>query len=278
MAGTLYIVATPIGHLDDLSQRAMQILHAVDRIAAEDTRHSRRLLDHFGIKTTCYSLHEHNEQQRTEQVLQELEQGLSIALISDAGTPLISDPGYRLVQQAQAHHIKIVPIPGPCALITALSAAGLPTDRFLFEGFLPSKSTARKKNLQALLDEKRTIIFYESPHRIVDTIEDMMNVFGEQRYTVVARELTKTFETIKGGTLAEIKTWLAHDRDQQKGEFVILIHGAEENSNNDQQRALQVLDILINELPISQAVKLAAKITGKNKSWLYEIALKRQKL
>lgn len=278
MAGTLYIVATPIGHLDDLSQRAIKILKSVDYIAAEDTRHSRHLLDHFGIKTACHSLHEHNEQQRMERVLQDLEQEQTIALISDAGTPLISDPGYRLVQQARLRHIKIVPIPGPCALITALSAAGLPTDRFLFEGFLPAKSTARKKNLHTLLEEKRTIIFYESPHRIVDTIDDMMSIFGELRYGVIARELTKTFETIKGGTLKEIKIWLTNDLDQQKGEFVILIHGAKENTNKDQQQALQVLDILLAELPISQAVKLTTKITGQKKSWLYETALARQKI
>lgn len=279
MVGTLYIVATPIGNLDDLSQRAIQTLRTVTRIAAEDTRHSRRLLDNFGIKTPCYSLHEHNEKQRTEQILLALEAGQSIALISDAGTPLISDPGYHLVDQARAKHIKIVPIPGPCALITALSASGLPTDRFLFAGFLPTKSTARKTHLQALQNEKCTLIFYESPHRILDSINDMLGVFGETRYSVVARELTKTFETIKSGTLGEIKAWLESDLDQQKGEFVILVHGSEESSNtNLQTRAIQILDILLGELPVSQAVKLAAKITGEKKSWLYETALARQKL
>lgn len=274
--GTLYIVATPIGNLDDLSPRAQQILKAVDTIAAEDTRHSRYLLTQFGIQTSCISLHEHNEQARINYLLTQLKQGLSLAVISDAGTPLISDPGYRLVQAAREQGVKVVPIPGPCALVAALSVAGLPSDRFIFEGFLPAKNTAKQKQLAKLKDETRTVIFYEAPHRILDTISAMISIFGDGRQAVIARELTKTFETVYGGTLAAINQWLQSDPNQQKGEFVILLHGAEEKENKDEGAALAILDILLSELPVSQAAKLAAKITGEKKSWFYEKALERQ--
>lgn len=276
--GTLYIVATPIGNLEDFSARAIATLQRVDYIAAEDTRHSRRLLDHFNINTTCLSLHEHNESQRAQQLLQYLQQGKSVALISDAGTPLISDPGFRLIQMVRSQHIQISPIPGPCAVTTALSVAGLPSDRFVFEGFLPPKTSARQKQLQSLKDETRTLVFYESPHRVLDTIDDMMLIFGEQRYIIVARELTKLFETVHGDTLLAVKNWLVTDPMQQKGEFVLLVHGAEAPNHNEMLSSenLRLLEILLTELPISQAVKLATKITGAKKSQLYKIALERQ--
>lgn len=275
--GILYIVATPIGNLADLSPRAQQILKTVATIAAEDTRHSHYLLTQFGIQTPCISLHEHNEQARITNLLAQLKDGLSLALISDAGTPLISDPGYRLVQAARESGIKVVPIPGPCALIAALSVAGLPSDRFIFEGFLPTKTTAKQKQLTKLKGEERTLIFYEAPHRILDTISVMISVFGNERRGVIARELTKTFETVYGGTLATIQDWLLHDANQQKGEFVILLHGApEKTANPNENTALTILDILLSELPVSQAAKLAAKITGEKKSWFYEKALERK--
>lgn len=273
--GTLYIVATPIGHLDDLSPRALSILKQVAYIAAEDTRHSGFLLNHYRIQTDCISLHEHNEEHRSKQLLNYLHQGKSIALISDAGTPLISDPGYRMVLLARQADIKVVPIPGPCALITALCASGLPSDRFIFEGFLAAKSGQRQKQLTSLKNETRTLIFYESPHRIVSCIEDMLEIFGAERIATIARELTKTFETIYNGTLAEIIQWLTKDTNQQKGEFVILVKGIDSAAMTEsEQSALNILNILLAELPVSQAAKLAAKITGAKKSWLYEEGLK----
>lgn len=273
--GILYIIATPLGNLEDLSPRAQETLKKVDKIAAEDTRHSRPLLTHFGINTPCISLHEHNEAQRSQQIIELLKQGLSIALISDAGTPAISDPGFRLVQAIHQERIKVVPIPGPCALTTALSAAGLPSSRFIFEGFLSPKASARQKQLTALKNETRTLVFYEAPHRILETIEDMVSIFGEERIAVIARELTKTFETIRQGTLLELKQFLIADPHQQKGEFVILVEGAIELPKN-QEQSLAVLDLLLKELPVSQAVKLAAQITGEKKSWLYPIALEKK--
>jgi len=275
--GTLYIVATPLGNLDDLSLRAQQVLKTVDKIAAEDTRHSRYLLNHYGIQTSCISLHDFNEQERTTQLLRLLTQGSSLALISDAGTPLISDPGYRLVQSARQQNIKVVPIPGPCALIAALSAAGLPSARFSFEGFLPPKTHARLKHLTSIKEDTRTLIFYESPHRILDTMDDMISTLGPERLAVIARELTKTFETIQQGSLVELKQWLLQDPNQQKGEFVVLVQGSDaQASAATQQHALEILDLLLSELPVSQAVKLAVKITGEKKSWLYEMALARK--
>lgn len=274
--GTLYIVATPIGNLGDFSPRAVEVLRYVELIAVEDTRHSRYLLDHFAIATPVVALHDHNEQQRNQHLLTQLLEGKTIALISDAGTPLISDPGYRLVQSAQAQSIKVVPIPGPCALITALSAAGLPSDRFVFEGFLPAKSAARQKRLQAIKYEPRTLIFYEAPHRIIDLITDMMTVLGEARYAVIARELTKTFETIHGDTLKALLAWLQTDSNQQKGEFVVLVKGAEANLDEASQlQTEKILTLLLGELPTSRAVQLAAQITGEKKNKLYEMALKK---
>lgn len=274
--GTLYIVATPIGNLDDFSPRGVETLRVVDIVAAEDTRHSRRLLEHYAIATAMISLHEHNEEQRISEVLRRLEQGQSVALISDAGTPLISDPGYKLVREAHKNGIKVAPIPGPCALIAALSAAGLPSDRFVFEGFLSAKSGHRKQQLEALKNESRTVIFYEAPHRIMSLVDDMTAIFGADRYIVLARELTKTFETIHGDTLKNLKTWLENDANQQKGEFVVLVQGAEINENKIEHiESQRVLDVLLAELPASQAVALAAKITGEKKNQLYKQALKK---
>lgn len=270
----LYIVATPIGNLNDISQRAIETLRSVDLIAAEDTRHSKRLLDHFGIKAEMISLHEHNEEQRIRSLLEQLQHKKSIALISDAGTPLISDPGYRLVQAVRAAGFKVIPIPGACALITALSAAGLPSAQFIFEGFLSPKASARKKQLENLKHESRTIIFYEAPHRILDLTEDMLSVLGAERYVVLARELTKTFETIHGANLSELREWLVQDPNQQKGEFVVLVAGAEETTDdNTEANTQRILEILLSELPTSQAIQLATKITGAKKNKLYELAL-----
>ncbi|MFZ0219415.1 MAG: 16S rRNA (cytidine(1402)-2'-O)-methyltransferase [Candidatus Aquirickettsiella sp.] len=269
---SLYIVATPIGNLEDFSKRAKEILQNVDQIAAEDTRHSQKLLRHFGITTPLISLHEHNETTSSKILLDCLKKNLSIALISDAGTPLISDPGYRLVKLVRQHGIPVIPIPGPCALITALCASGLACDRFIFEGFLSGKISARQKKLQEFLYETRTIIFYEAPHRILKLIDDMIAVFGPKRYVVLARELTKTFETIHGATLEGLKTWLNSDKNQQKGEFVVLVEGAEYLSPYEIDTR-RILSILLDELPIKQATSLAAKITHEKKNKLYALAL-----
>jgi 16S rRNA (cytidine1402-2'-O)-methyltransferase len=272
--GQLFIVATPIGNLSDISQRAKDTLKEVDLIAAEDTRHSAHLLQHLNINTPLTSLHEHNEEERSAYLIDQMQQGKNIALISDAGTPLISDPGYRLLQAAHQAMIKIVPIPGPCALIAALSVSGLPADKFIFEGFLPAKTGARTQRLQTLQTETRTLIFYEAPHRILATLDDMISVFGEMREAVFARELTKTFETLLSGSLAELKKQLLDDSNQQKGEFVILIHGAESREKQEiDPDALRILKILLAELPVKQAATLAAKITGARKNQLYELAL-----
>jgi len=268
----LYVVATPIGNLEDFSPRAINTLQNVNQIAAEDTRHSHKLLKHFGIVTSVISLHEHNEAVTSKLLLDCLKKNQSIALISDAGTPLINDPGYRLVKLAHQHGIPVIPIPGPCALITALCASGLTCDRFIFEGFLPGKSIARQKKLLEFLHETRTIIFYEAPHRILELIDDMLAVFGPKRYVVLARELTKTFETIHGDNLEQLKNWLNLDRNQQKGEFVVLVEGAEYLNpyEIDKQR---ILGILLDELPIKQATSIAAKITHEKKNKLYALAL-----
>lgn len=268
----LYIVATPIGNLEDLSPRAIKILKNVDQIAAEDTRHSQKLLKHFGIITPLVSLHEHNETTSSKILLDCLKKNQSIALISDAGTPLINDPGYRLVKLVRGHNIPVIPIPGPCALITALCASGLACDRFIFEGFLPEKSIARQKKLLKFLHETRTIVFYEAPHRILALINDMLDVLGPKRYVVLARELTKTFEIIYGDNLGQLKNWLNSDKNQQKGEFVVLVKGAE-YLNPYEIDTQRILEILLNELPIKQATSIAAKITQEKKNKLYALAL-----
>lgn len=269
--GTLYIVATPIGNLGDMTSRAVEILRTVDCIAAEDTRHSASLLQHYSINKPMLALHEHNERERTEQLCQRLLNGESIALISDAGTPLICDPGYVLVRGVRQLNIKVVPVPGPCAAITALCAAGLPTDRFIFEGFLPAKSKQRTERLSVLLPETRTLIFYEAPHRILDCLQDMQQIWGPDRELVIARELTKMFETIRAGTCAELIAWVSHDSNQERGELVIIAAGnpvAEEVIP-----AEHILKMLLEELPLKTAVELAAKISGHKKNELYKKAL-----
>ena len=218
-AGVLYVVATPIGNLADISQRALAVLAGVDLIAAEDTRHSGRLLQQYQITSKTLALHDHNERDRAPDVVARLAQGKSVALISDAGTPLVSDPGFHLVRLAREQGFKVVPVPGASAMIAALSAAGLPSDRFVFEGFLPAKTAARKKRLEAMAAETRTLIFYEAPHRLLDTLTDMAAVFGADRQVVLARELTKTFETIKGDAVGALRQWVSSDPNQEKGEM-----------------------------------------------------------
>lgn len=273
--GALYVVATPIGNLGDMSQRAIEVLQGVNRIAAEDTRHSATLLRHFQITTPCIALHEHNERRVTPQLLARLAQGESLALISDAGTPLLSDPGFHLLQAAIAAGIRIIPVPGPSALVTALSAAGLPTDRFCFEGFLPAKSAARRKRLEALRSARQTLVFYEAPHRIEACLADLQAVFGPDRPAVLARELTKTFETFLRGSLAEIAARVAADPEQRKGEMVLLVGGRPMADSEDPltPEARHTLEVLLRELPLKQAASLAAKISGVPKNRLYRLAL-----
>ncbi len=270
----LYVVATPIGNLQDLSLRAIEVLQSVQLIAAEDTRHSARLLSHFNINTRLLSVHEHNERQRSELIVQQLQAGHSVALISDAGTPLISDPGYHLVGAVREAGFRVVPVPGCAAFVAALSAAGLPSDRFAFEGFPPSKRRARQELYRELAAETRTLMFYESPHRVLDSLQDMAAAFGAARRATVARELTKTFETIRTAPLGELVDWMAADPNQQKGEFVLLVQGAERKRGEVlDPAAMQVLRVLLEELPLSQASALAAKITGVKKKLLYQAAL-----
>ncbi len=271
--GILYVVATPIGNLDDLSPRALLTLNEVSLIAAEDTRHSSKLLRHFGILTPVTAFHEHNERDKAAELVAFLASGKSIALISDAGTPLVSDPGYRLVRATHAAGIRVVPLPGACAAIVALSASGLPSDRFAFEGFPPVKGAARRAWFEALASEPRTLIVYESPHRIVESLQDMVAVFGGAREAVFARELTKQFETLRHATLEELSRWVAEDANQQRGEIVVLIHGAAPAAAETTDDAAHILRILIRELPVSQAAALAAELTGQKKNMLYELAL-----
>lgn len=277
--GTLYVVATPIGNLDDISARALKILGAVKLIAAEDTRHSVRLLQHFGIQTPLAPCHEHNERDEGSRFIARLLAGDDVALVSDAGTPLISDPGYHLVRQARAAGITVLPVPGACALIAALSAAGLPSDRFMFEGFLPAKAAGRRARLEQVKEEPRTLIFYEAPHRILECLQDMQAVFGDERPAVLARELTKTFETLKGLPLAELRAFVENDSNQQRGECVVLVAGwsAPEDDQAVSAQALRVLDLLLAEMPLKRAAALAAEITGVRKNLLYQAALEKQK-
>lgn len=272
--GTLYIVATPIGNLQDITFRAIEVLKKVDRIATEDTRHAGPLLKHYSITKPTMSMHEFNERERLSIVLDQLFQGESIALISDAGTPLISDPGFHLVREARARGIKVVPIPGPCAAITALCAAGLPTDKFTFEGFLPAKTEARKNRLAALLHESRTMIFYEAPHRLLAVLEDLSQVFGADRKAVVARELTKIHESILSETLSALLNYYSNKPTEVRGEIVILVQGIDEEASESKEVIPEeVLNILLEELPVKQAAALASKITGERKNVLYEKAL-----
>jgi len=276
--GTLYVVATPIGNLEDISARALRVLKEVSLIAAEDTRHSSRLLAHFGIQTPLAACHEHNEREEGGRFLGRLQAGENIALISDAGTPLISDPGYHLVRQARAAGVAVVPVPGACALIAALSAAGLPSDRFIFEGFLPAKAAARRARLETLKEEPRTLIFYEAPHRILESLRDFEDVFGGGRVAVLGRELTKTFETLKGLPLGQLRAWVEADSNQQRGECVVLVEGwhAPQDESAVSAESLRVLDLLLAEMPLKRAAAIAAEITGVRKNLLYQAALERK--
>lgn len=272
--GSLYIVATPIGNLADISLRALQVLKTVDLIAAEDTRQSKKLLTHYAISTPMISLHNYNEKQRGSFLLDALSSGKNIAIISDAGTPLISDPGYNIALLAHANKIKIIPIPGACAAIAALCASGLPTDRFIFEGFLPAKAVLRKNRLLELEHESRTMIFYESPHRMLHSLEDMISVFGKNRLATLARELTKVFETIYKTSLEELLSFVKTNPMQLRGEIIILVEGAKETpakSTNFDAETMHLLKVLSKELPPNQAVKLATKIlpNSVNKKKLY---------
>lgn len=267
--GTLHVVATPIGNRGDLSPRAQQVLRDVDAICAEDTRHTRPLLQQLGIDTPLLALHEHNEAAMAEQLVQRLLQGQSLALVSDAGTPLISDPGFRLVQAARGAGIRVSPVPGPCAFVAALSVAGLPSDRFVFEGFLPAKAGARRERLQALADESRTVVLYESAHRIQDTLADAVAVLGGERRAVLARELTKLFETVLDGTLQQLSATLQADANQRKGEFVLLLAGADDDAERRLRHGRMLFDKLAEHLPPSKAAKLAADLSGAPRKALY---------
>ncbi len=272
--GTLYVVATPIGNLQDVTLRALTILKQVERIAAEDTRHAAILLNHFGIHKPILSLHDFNEQARVEAILSHIEQGESIALISDAGTPLISDPGYHLTRAARARSIAVVPVPGACAAIAALSVAGLPTDRFVFEGFLPAKTQACFNRLSILQHESRTMVFYEAPHRLLATLSVMCQVFGEAREAVIARELTKQYESVLGDSLAACQAYYEAHAEQLRGEIVILLAGHQATALEEKTVSPeQVLSVLLAELPLKQAVSLASEILGERKNVLYEKAL-----
>lgn len=274
--GCLYIVAMPIGNRDDITERAKQVLSAVELIAVEDTRHSRPLLQALGINTPLLALHEHNELKLVNRLVEQLSAGGTIALISDAGTPLISDPGFPLVRACQQAGVRVVPVPGASALICALSAAGLPTDRFLFEGFPARTSSARCDQFTRLKDAGMTLVFYESSHRIVHSLTDMAAIFGVERPAVMARELTKLHETIVSSTLGELVTLVSGDPNQQKGEFVILVAGAVQDTQTLDPEALRILAILAETLPTKKAAALAAKITGVKKNLLYQQALELQ--
>ncbi|MDF7670048.1 16S rRNA (cytidine(1402)-2'-O)-methyltransferase [Orbaceae bacterium ESL0721] len=270
---TLYIVATPIGNLDDITLRAIETLKQVDLIAAEDTRHSGLLLQHLGIKAKLFALHDHNEQERSALLVEKLLAGESIALISDAGTPLINDPGYHLVKMCRENGIQVVPIPGACAAITALSASGLPSDRFSYEGFLPAKSGARREKLTELAHEPRTLIFYESTHRLLDSINDMQLIFGSEREIVLAKELTKTWETIVSFTIAQLIEWLNEDKNRLKGEFVLIVAGERAKKSEISLDAIKTLQILQKELPLKKAAAITADIYGLKKNQLYQLGL-----
>ena len=267
--GTLFVIATPIGNLGDLSPRAQAIFRNVSAIYAEDTRHTGQLLMHLGIRCPLVPLHDHNEDVMKNQVIDRLKKGQSLAIVSDAGTPVISDPGFRVIRAVQAAMLRVSPIPGPCAAIAALSASGLPSDRFIFEGFLPAKSSARGRRLQQVLTETRTLIFYEASHRIVDTLADMMQILGADRWGVIGRELTKRFETIIAGQLMQLHARFLENDDQRKGEFVLMIHGATDGHKRQREEGLRVYRILAPHLAPSMAARLAAEITGAARKDLY---------
>jgi 16S rRNA (cytidine1402-2'-O)-methyltransferase len=268
--GTLYVVATPIGNLGDISQRAMTVLTAVNLVAAEDTRHSQRLLSLLGLTNRLLSLHEHNEEARVEEVLGELQKQGSVALICDAGTPLISDPGYRLVREAQQRGYPVRPVPGPCSPVAALSVAGLPTDRFVFEGFLPAKTQARMARLKQLESETRTMLFMESPHRVEATLADMLVVFGAEREAVLARELTKLHEQTLRTSLGELQARAKREPDLRRGEIVLLLRGGDRPQSALDKDLRRLLELLSAELPPARAAAVAARISGRSRRELYD--------
>ncbi|MFM2486733.1 16S rRNA (cytidine(1402)-2'-O)-methyltransferase [Celerinatantimonas yamalensis] len=271
--GTLYIVATPIGNLADMTHRAITILNNVALICAEDTRNTGRLLKYYEVTTPCVAFHDHNEQQKTALMVEKLQSGSDLALVSDAGTPLINDPGYRLVNLCRKEGVNVVPVPGACAAITALCAAGLATDRFHYEGFFPPKTSARQQLLQSLKEESATLVFYESPHRILDTLADIVTVMGPDRPLVLARELTKTFETFASKSASEMLQWVGDDHNQQKGEMVLMIAGYQRDPDAVSHEVVQTLTLLSQELPLKKAAALAAQIHGNKKNTLYKLGL-----
>jgi len=271
--GTLYVIATPIGNRADMGERAISVLKQVDLIAAEDTRHSKGLLQHYNIGTPMLAYHDHNEEKATPKLIKRLQEGENIAIISDAGTPLLSDPGYRLVKAAHASSIKVSPVPGACAAIAALSVSGLATDRFLFAGFAPHKQGARQDFFREFEHQVATLVFYESSHRIVASVKDMMKIFGEKRRVVLAREISKLFETVYSSTIGGLIDWLEADTNQQKGEFVLVLEGAEKQVSQQSAELEQLLKVLLEELPVKQASQIAAKITGVKKNQIYKLAL-----
>ena len=275
-AATLYVVPTPIGNLGDITQRALATLKAVDLIAAEDTRHTGMLLQHFAINARFFALHDHNEQQKADLLIDKLRAGQSIALVSDAGTPLINDPGYHLGRRCREAGIRVVPLPGACAATTALCAAGVPSDRFCYEGFLPAKSKARRDRLRALQQEPRSLIFYEATHRLLESLEDMVSELGGARYVVLARELTKTWENIHGAPVAQLLAWVREDENRRKGEMVLIVEGYQADEEALSPEALRTLALLQAELPLKKAAALAAEIHGVKKNALYKYALAHQ--
>jgi 16S rRNA (cytidine1402-2'-O)-methyltransferase len=270
VAGTLYVVATPIGNLADLSARAREVLGSVAAICAEDTRHTRQLLAAFGLERPLLALHDHNEAEQAWKLVERMRAGDSLALVSDAGTPLVSDPGYRLVREARAAGIVVSPIPGACAAIAALSVAGIPSDRFCFEGFLPAKASARRERLAELLREPRTLVFYESAHRIEESLADFASVFGHEREAVIAREITKVFETILGDSIGALLEKVRADENQRRGEFVLVVRGAPDDGSAALAEGKRLYARLKEELPPSKAAKLAAELSGASRKDLYE--------
>ena len=275
-AGVLYLVATPIGNLGDLGFRAVEVLKKADVIACEDTRHSRPLLDHYGIDRPLLALHEHNEDAISGRLVDRLLAGDTVALISDAGTPLINDPGFPLVRQAREAGIRVSPIPGACALIAALCASGLPSHRFAYEGFPPRKSHARKALFETLKDEPRTLIFYESSHRVEETLLDLADVFPASRRLVIARELTKRYETLVETQVGSATAIFAADSEMRLGEFVLLIEGADDRSNSEALTSdqLRILKLLLSENSVKTAVRLTAEISGARREQVYQAALR----
>lgn len=272
--GKLYVVATPIGNLEDMSFRAKSVLSQVNWIAAEDTRHSSGLLQHFNIHVPLIAYHDHNENIRVDALIQKLKSGESGALISDAGTPLISDPGYLLVSKALEANIPVIPIPGACAFVAALSVAGLPTDRFTFEGFLPAKSAARQKRFKELAKLPYTLIFYEAPHRVQDFLEDALQVLGPKRLATIAREITKKFESIYHTTLENLLQQVKQETIPTKGEFIVMVSGFEQGASDDEMIAAeQILRALLPELSLKKAVEITVKLSNQPKNKIYDLAM-----